>query len=591
MGDHPDSHMNTASLTEPAQYARDKCGLDIALKNCDQSVKDILTQVQREVCNNGTLAGWKSLSELLPQWGLHPQMVSDALDTVKVYQAVRAVDNVNRASKVRMTVKATPSPESLTQIGPKSIGGKAWKSNDLYITLQKSWNGLQSSSLPPCPIWIWIGMIKKVILAEHQDYAGALHMMSTVDYDLDRNPDTKFGFDYTWDVSAKCVASGENCLRGAALAALFSFDIQNIVRETQETWLVEQKGAYSLGADNISPRDWVAAAVGDCAGLSPFGYLSSLGYARGKVSMFLAMALANSHDVLYDICSQNRMSSVLYAAAAGGAMQDMHTVFLHTIMDAVAGRVSGLREGEQPLYGDSAALCTAAWVPFNGRYRTWERFVKYHRLLFEAQDPDYSIVLDHSVRQIVFKDYNIDTDDVVSLWQAAIDEHNNRPTKSRKRKLIIYPVELAFDCMVDTSYIGRPTLCSQCSEAFSRHTTHSHPELHTTIALDLAALECPAVIWAATIAFFSRWATGESCCDNCAIKIGIWADEFSYIILVELMKSEQASNAREWLLHQYAVWCTAAAPVSVATVLSGFDLRADIRADAGAMGHRDTVDC
>lgn len=591
MSEYCNDQCDFASCVEPVQHPTDQWGLDIVLSNCDKGIEDILAQVQREVRNNGILAGWKSLSEMLPQWGLHPQMVSDALTTVKVYQSVRAVDNVNHASEVRMTVKTSPCPESLTEIGPKSLGGQAWKSDASYIGLQKTWNGLHSTSLPPCPVWIWVGMIKKVIRDEHHDYAGALHMMSTVDYDLDRNPSTKAGFDRTMDISAKCTASRENCLRGAALAALFSFDVQKVVRKTQEAWMLEQKGSYSLGADDISPRDWVAGAVGDCAGLSPFGYLSSLGYARGKVSMFLAMALANSHDILFDICSQNRMSSVLYAAASGGAMEDKHTIFLHTVMDEVARRVSGLREGEPPLYGDSAAVCTAAWVPFNGRYRTWERFVKYHRQLQAAQDPSYHAVLDQSVRQIVFKGYNIDTDDVVSLWEATIDKHANRPTQSRKRKLNIYPIALAFDRMLDLTHVDRPALCLRCSKAFSSHATHSYPELHAAVALDSAALESAAVIWAATISFFSRWATVETCCDSCAVKVGIWADEVSYIVLVELMKSETAFNARDWLLHQYAAWCAAAAPVSVATVLSGFDMRADIKAEPGAMGDRDTVDC
>jgi hypothetical protein len=58
-----------------------------------------------------------------------------------------------------------------------------------------------------------------------------------------------------------------------------------------------------------------------------------------------------------------------------------------------------------------------------------------------------------------------------------------------------------------------------------------------------------------------------------------------------LMKSEVATDSPTWLLHQYATWCTAAAPVSVASILSGFDLRANIRLDDGAMGDRDTVDC
>lgn len=586
----PDKY-DSESCSNLTERSSEKWGLDIVFDNYDQSARDTLAQVKLEALNNGILAGWKSLSEMLPQWGLHPQMVTDALTTIKIYQSVSVEDNVNRSSEIRMTVKSSPSPESLAEIGPKSMGGKAWESSASYMELQKTWNCLTATSLPPCPVWIWIGMIMKVVSKDHQRHVGTLHMMSTVDYDLDRNSSTKTGFAHTMDIAAECVASPEISLRGAALAALFSFDIQKFVRRTQEAWLLEPKGVHNLGADEISPRDWVSGAVGDCAGLSPFGYLSSLDYARGKASMFLAMALANSHDILYDICSQNRMSSVIYAAAAGGAMQDKHTVFLHTVMDEVARRVSRMCVGEPPLYGDSAAMCTAAWVPFNGRYRTWERFVKYHRLLQAARDSSCRAVLEQSVCQTVFRDYNLETDDVVPLWEAAIDTRIERPMGSRKRELEIYPIALASDGMFDLACLSRPDLCSHCNEAFSAHAARSHPEIHAAVALDTTVLESPAIVWAATIAFFARWATEETCCNCCAVKVGIWADGISYIVLVELMQREAASNHQEWLLSQYAAWCAAAAPVSVATILSGFDLRADISAEAGAMGDRDTVDC
>lgn len=655
------------SPDDPSLVLLDGWGLDIVLKNCEQSANDTLAQVRREVRNNGVLAGWKTLSELLPHWGLHPQMVSDALMTVKVYQTVQGVDRVDTTSKLKMTVKSNPSPTSLTEIGPKSIGGQAWKSDTSYAELQETWNGLRSSSLPPCPVWIWVGMIKKVIAKADHDAVGALHMMSTVDYDFDRNPATKAGFDHTMMVAATCAENPtHHGLRGAALAALFSFDIQKVVRKTQEKWLIEKKGAYNFGTRDVDPRDWVAGAVGDCAGLSPFGYLSCLDYARGKVAMFLAMAMANSHDILFDICSQNRMSSVLYAAATGSAMQDMHSVFLQTVMDEVARRVSGLRRDEPALYGDSAALCTCAWAPFNGRYRTWERFIKYHRLLEAAEDPKHSVVLDYSTRQIVFKDYNIDADDVVKLWEATAATTIQKETQPRM--LYIDSVAFAFDIEMSSQgrdgfeykssvkrqrteydalntcdqadddlmynstsfngYKGRkrphscafhenerrgtvecealdngglkarmaahlemPALCSGCFKAFANHMTRSGPELHSAIKFSESTLKSPSVIWAATISFISRWATEQTCCNSCAIKIGIWADEVSYIVLVELMKSEAVTDSKTWLLHQYAAWCTAAAPISVASVLTGFDLRADIRVDDGAMGERDTVDC
>ncbi|KAH7303538.1 hypothetical protein B0I35DRAFT_455154 [Stachybotrys elegans] len=521
----------------------------------DQNSAELL-KICQEFRNNGLLAGWKMFSELLPQWGIHPQMVSDGLRSVQVYQSVKGIDKTGRSTSLRMTVKPSPGGRCLTEIGPKSIGGQTWKSNQAYIEFIKTWNGLGQFALPPCPIWIWITLMKKVVAEEHHDDAGAIHMISSVDYDFDRNPVTKAGFEKAIEISARCVTSTDVSLRGAALAALFSFDIQKLAWETQEEWLQLNEGSFTLGPSDISPDDWITGAVGDCGGLSPFGYQSALAYSRGRDTMFLAMVLGNSHDVLYDICCQSRMNSIIYAAAHGGAMRDLHTVFTRTCLDEVARRVQRLPDGERPLYGDSSAIGTGTWIAFNGRYRAWERF-----------DP-----------ADLFKNYDIDTGDIVRLWEATIDSRADWPKESRSIHAYLLP--FAFDAELGPSFVDFPTLCRGCNESLAQFKAQSKPEVRSGVELSPAVLENPGVIWAATISLLARWATQQVCCDVCAVKIGLWGDEVAYI-----------TDAVTWLLQQYAAWCTAAAPVSVTTILSGFDLRADIKTDPGAMGDRDFVDC
>ena len=85
--------------------------------------------------------------------------------------------------------------------------------------------------------------------------------------------------------------------------------------------------------------------------------------------------------------------------------------------------------------------------------------------------------------------------------------------------------------------------------------------------------------------------SGSSCCEKCACKLGAWADRVAYKVLVAMMASEPSSSPQEWMLENYLVICATLWPVSVITILSGFDLVANAKFEPGAMGERDAVDC
>lgn len=61
----PDKY-DSESCSNLTERSSEKWGLDIVFDNYDQSARDTLAQVKLEALNNGILAGWKSLSEMLP---------------------------------------------------------------------------------------------------------------------------------------------------------------------------------------------------------------------------------------------------------------------------------------------------------------------------------------------------------------------------------------------------------------------------------------------------------------------------------------------------------------------------------------------
>jgi hypothetical protein len=108
--------------------------------------------------------------------------------------------------------------------------------------------------------------------------------------------------------------------------------------------------------------------------------------------------------------------------------------------------------------------------------------------------------------------------------------------------------------------------------------------------LPTSVTTCPAVARAAAIRRVALYASDDACCDRCACKIGRWADVAGYMVCGALMSNEPATSASDWLLQFYAVWAVSLSPISVMTVVSGFDLLCEVKSEDGAMGSRDVLD-
>jgi len=149
----------------------------------------------------------------------------------------------------------------------------------------------------------------------------------------------------------------------------------------------------NLGPDDITPSDWVSTMIGDSTIFSTCGYEDQKYYRKSRPGIFSAVALANMVDIIYDIATSNRISSGLYAGGAGVAEFNLHTAFITAMTDGVAHRMLGLGPKDVPLFGDNALLLTAPWVLFIERYRVWERFIKYVRILRRSNSPEAQNIL------------------------------------------------------------------------------------------------------------------------------------------------------------------------------------------------------
>ena len=138
-----------------------------------------------------------------------------------------------------------------------------------------------------------------------------------------------------------------------------------------------------------------------------------------------------------------------------------------------------------------------------------------------------------------------------------------------------------------------PEVCAPCKVSLQFAFLREHEdEVHGVPGLPESVTTCPAVGIAAAFRRAAVWATGFECCDSCASIIGAWLDANAYKVIVALMLSERFTGERDWVLQNYIVGCVEIYPLCVPTILSGFDIAADIKYDFGAMGDREVVvDC
>lgn len=412
------------------------------------------------------------------------------------------------------------------------------------------------------------------------------------------------------DRTAKMAVGYEGRMRGSAWIGMMTMDQQTYNRETQLKWVAEGRGSFINGPEQISgitPGEFAAAGYVDCAALAPFAYqyelppgspcTSLLTYklnrtaeelGPSRMAMFVAVILANMHDFLFDMGCSSRISLAGYAAATDAFEYDLPQAFVIGFIDEMAKRNLNGPSDQKPFYGDNALYATCVWDNFNVRYRAWERFVKYTRLLQRSDSPTAAGLLRNAKEgKILVPD--IEEGDLDVAFRQALDTKNVEKLVSRKDHTQMYKLSdpaghLEKHCMT------APGLCPSCTTGFTDAFLNTHDEVEAIPGLPNTVVSSAPVALAAAIRRGSCWATTSDCCDKCACTIGMWANVMSDRAVVALMLEEREVSSRDWLLQNYLMGCVAFSPLRLISILVGFDVTADITFEEGAMGVRDVLD-
>ncbi|KAJ7655675.1 hypothetical protein DFH06DRAFT_481688 [Mycena polygramma] len=533
--------------------------------------------------SDGSFAGWDCLARIASNISLPPSVVADVVHGTLLYAFLRP-SAIPTSVVPGLSVAITRTGlDSITKVSPKTLGGKGWKQSEIYAAVLKGWShNWGFDPFGPCTALAFTGVQRKVIWPRTNlsDSDALVLLGGLVDYDLDSNSQYSPGFVNAMAVAMRYVANIGSRMQGLALFSLLNLDVQHHSRMVQKGWMARPTGSRVHGAAGISPADWQAIAVSDCAVLSAFGYEPAAAYAESRLGMFSALVICSMYDLLYDWKTYNLGAPMLYVEAAGTAPQNMHCIFTTTVLDAMAIRIFHLDENTIPLYGDNALAVGAAWAPFNARYHTWERFVKYSRQIARSDSSDVRNIIAMAKESLV-----LPCSDVDEAWRQA----NTRGAETT----LIPRITAQYTPSPSPDFPGlpRPDLCPSCTPAFQGALDAFEADIiHAVEGMPASVIKCAAVAIAAAIHRTCVFASGPDCCDVCACQIGRWADEASNEVMVTLMSSEHDTCASEWLLQCYVVGCVPLSPVSVPSILSGFDLRCEVTQDEGAMGSRDVLD-
>ncbi|KAJ6536450.1 hypothetical protein DFH09DRAFT_1283836 [Mycena vulgaris] len=547
----------------------------------------VIAAVRNARLARGHFAGWIALADLCSSVTLPSALVSDVITSIRVYDTIRpASPTIRPSTGLRMTItRAAENHDSLHHVPPKNLGGQGWRSSEEYLSAQRTWSNTGFEPLSPCVSFGWLGTQRKSISRGDIDDCDAMTLLGGVDFDMDRVASFASGFAGAFEIAERHTAEAGTRMQATALAALLNFDVQKYVRPIQEEWVQNGKGAANVGPPGIPPEDWVAALIGDNTSLCLYGYQGSDVYAQSQVGSFVALLLSNTHDVLYDRATSNLMSSVMYAAAAGVTKANVHCIFVTTFMDGIAKRFClEDRNVETSVFGDNAMLACAPWAGFGERYRTWERFVKYSRQIARCDSREAREIGEQAAQHRVLADCTLL--DVSEAWR--------RATSSTTGYNLVMRPTVTYTPAAASEIVGGslPELCPMCAGSFrDALNAFASDEIRGVEGIPSGVVEGRAVARAAAIRRAVIFATSDSCCNICACRIGRWGDTTAHRVLTALICREAAASAVEWLLECYAVWTVMTFPVSVATVLAGFDLCCEMGQDEGAMGSRDVLDC
>lgn len=207
------------------------------------------------------------------------------------------------------------------------------------------------------------------------------------------------------------------------------------------------------------------ALSGDSAALTPYGHIPEAEYDPSQSGQFTPVLVANLHDILCEHGASNRMSGMMYTAGAGLAEPDIAVAYSIGMLDAIARRIRDLPDRSDILFGDSVYMVTFSWAPFNTRYRSWERFVKYTRLLQASFSPQAPRILDLSRRGKVLAVDDKSLETIRDAWAAAMDQSSSSKLWTR----VTQGYTLAPTSVVFHKHGISPSVCARGAHLFITH--------------------------------------------------------------------------------------------------------------------------
>lgn len=298
--------------------------------------------------------------------------------------------------------------------------------------------------------------------------------------------------------------------------------------------------------------------------------------------MFGAVLFANLHDLVFDMGYSSRISGAAYADATGVFEHDLPQAWLVGMMDGLAAEILQDEPDQRSLYGDNALCATAMWTIFNVRYRVWDRFVKYVRLLRRSSSEKAAAVLRRAEEGLVLREQDVDSD-LEGAWETVVNPETRSKLVPRKEHTQLYKINLVNDGIVP------PELCEKCSAPFQKAFSSTPDEVYAAHGLPDSVTQSVPTAIAVAIRRAALWATTPECCDKCACILGPWANSIADKVIMALMKSEGEVSNRDWLLQNYFTGCVGFSPLRIVSVMTGFDLLANVKYDADAMGERDNI--
>lgn len=569
--------------------------LEVKKLSTTQQNQLFATMIRQRCIEDGFVSGWICLAEAAPNMGLPLRLVQDVQIAANVYEHLKKGTRARTAIDLKISLGSRATYDSIDRIGPKSIGGTAWKQNEQYQEILKNpaWSCAgYTKGIPPCVAMGWVGVQRKLIPAEDSPWVVMLQLLGTVDFDFDHLDDNKGGFQSGFDSAAELTGASDTKLQTAALIGMLNYDLQSHIRPIQNHWATLNEGPFNLGPADVTPENWTSYLIADCAALVPFAYDKD--YNQSRTGMANGMIHLQCQDFLFDTGCSNHVSTVAYAEAAGVARYGMHAAYAVAAYEATAKYfLESLLEsgdGAIPPFGYSACVVAGPWGPFGTRYRAWERCIKYMRQLKRSDHPEAKALLDLVSRDSMLQEYNL-MKDVGTEWARAMQSDASNLVV---RPCVKYFIPALTSELLATPGVEKPDLCSRCAPLFEIMMNSNEPEeVHAMDRLPesvtVGKFGRPASL-AATLRRAALWACSDICCGICACRLGYWVDEASYSVLTALMHDESLMGPSMWMLQNYFVGCVAFWPIAIPFLLAGFDLLADLSFEHGAMGERDAID-